>query len=78
MKEIGNCIPNKKIIASLCQDKLKAKHAKRQSNALMPFMIKDLSKNIMKRSQLRNKYFQSNTEDNRKLYTKQRNYCFLL
>ena len=29
----------------------------------MPFMTKDLSKNIMKRSRLRKKYFKNNTED---------------
>ena len=38
-------------------------------------MTKDLSKNIMKRS--RNKYLKYN-EENRKLYTKQRNYCVSL
>ena len=41
----------------------------------MPFMTKDLSKNIMKTLQLRNKYLKNNNEENRKLYTKQRNYC---
>ena len=35
-------------------------------------MTKDLSKNIMKRSRLRNKYFKNNNEENRKLYTKQK------
>ena len=37
-------------------------------------MIKDLSKYIMRRSMLRNKYL--NNDENRKLYTKQRNRCF--
>ena len=50
----------------------KAKHARGNQ---MPFMTKDLSKNIMKRS--RNKYLKYN-EENRKLYTKQRNYCVSL
>ena len=50
----------------------KAKHARGNQ---MPFMTKDLSKNIMKRS--RNKYLKNN-EENRKLYTKQRNYCVSL
>ena len=41
----------------------------------MPFMRKDLSKNTMKRSRLRNKYLKNYNEETRKLYTKQRNYC---
>ena len=44
----------------------------------MPFMTKDLSKNIMKKSRLRNKFLKNNNEENRKLYTKQRNYCVSL
>ena len=43
----------------------------------VPFMTKDLSKN-MKRSRLRNKYLKNNNEENRKLHTKQRNYCVFL
>ena len=53
----------------------KAKHARGNQ---MLFMTKDLSKIIMKRSRLRNKYFENNNEENRKLYTKQRNYCVSL
>ena len=41
-------------------------------------MTKDLSKNIMKRSGLRKKYLKNNNKENRKLYTKQRNYCVSL
>ena len=44
----------------------------------MPFMTKDLSKNIMKRSRLCNKYLNNNNEENRKLYAQQRNYCVSL
>ena len=44
----------------------------------MPFMTKNLSKNIMKISRLRNKYLKNNNEENRKLYTKQRKYCLSL
>ena len=40
----------------------------------MPFMTKDLSKNIMERSRLRSKYLNNNNEENRKLYAQQRNY----
>ena len=53
----------------------KTKHARGNQ---MPFVTKDLSKNIMKRSRLRNKYLKSNNEENRKLYDKQRNYCVSL
>ena len=53
----------------------KTKHARGNQ---MAFMTKDLSKNIMKRSRLRNKYLKNNNEENRKLYAKQRNYCVSL
>ena len=46
----------------------KAKHARGNQ---IPFMTKDLPKNIMKRSRLRNKYLKNNNEENRKLYTNQ-------
>ena len=39
----------------------------------MPFMTKNLSKKIMTRSRLRNKYLKNKTEENRLLYTQQRN-----
>ena len=42
----------------------KAKHARGNQ---IPSMTKDLSKSIMKRSRLRNKYFKNNNEENRKL-----------
>ena len=44
----------------------------------MPFMTKDLPKNKMERSRLRNKYLKNNNAGNRKLYTKLRNYCVSL
>ena len=53
----------------------KDKHARGNQ---MPFLKKDLSKNIMKRSQLWNKYLENNNKENRKLYAKQRNYCVSL
>ena len=53
----------------------RAKHARGNQ---MSFMTKDLSKNIMKRSRLCNKCLKNNNEENRKLYTKQRNYCVSL
>ena len=44
----------------------------------MPFMTKDLSKEIMIRSRLRNKYLNNKSEENRLLYTQQRNKCVSL
>ena len=44
----------------------------------MPFFTKQLSKEIMTRSRLRNKYLRNKNEDNRALYVKQRNYCVSL
>ena len=41
----------------------------------MPFITKDLSKAIMKRSRLRNNFLKNRTGENKTLYTKQRNYC---
>ena len=49
----------------------KAKYARGNQT---PFMTKDLSKNIMKRSCLYNKYLKNNNEESRKLYAKRRNY----
>ena len=44
----------------------------------MPFLTKNLSKVIMTRSKLRNKFLDNKTEENRTLYMKQRNYCVSL
>ena len=44
----------------------------------MPFITKNISKQIMKRSRLRNKYLKHNTEENCLLYTQQRNKCVSL
>ena len=41
----------------------------------MPFFTKELSKEIMTRSRLRNKYLKNRYEENRATYVKQRNYC---
>ena len=44
----------------------------------MPLMTKNLSKEIMTRSRLRNKYLKNKTEENRLLYTEQSNKCVSL
>ena len=43
-----------------------------------PFMNKTLSKEIMKRSNLRNKYLKSRSEEDRQRFRKQRNLCVSL
>ena len=44
----------------------------------MPFMNKTLSKVIMKRTNLRNKFLKERTDESKKRYTSQRNYCVSL
>ena len=58
----------------LLTDMLRLRKKKIRGNNA-PFMNKTLSKSIMTRSKLKNKYNKSPTEENRRLYNKQRNYC---
>ena len=44
----------------------------------MPFLNKTLSKAIMHRTRFRNKYLRNKTVENKRKYTKQRNYCVSL
>ena len=44
----------------------------------MPFMNKTLSKVVMKRTNLRNKFLKERTDESKKRYTSQRNYCVSL
>ena len=44
----------------------------------MSFMNKTLSKEIMKRTKLRNKFLKERADKSKKRYTSQRNYCVLL
>ena len=53
-------------------DKYAPRKAKYARGNQVPFMTKDLSKNIMKISRPRNKYLENNNEENRKLYAKQK------
>ena len=55
-------------------DKYVPPKAKNARGNQMTLVTKDLSKNITKRSRLRDKYLKNNNEENRSLYTKQRNY----
>ena len=58
------------------------KHAPRKKTYArgnqMPFFTKELSKEIMARSKLCNKYLKNRNEENRAIYVKQRNYCVSL
>ena len=58
------------------------KHAPRKKKILRhnngPFMTKELQKEIMKRSKLKNKYNKKRNYENWFLYKKQRNYCLSL
>ena len=44
----------------------------------LPFMNKKLSKAIMNRTRLRNKFLKNRTDENKRKYSKQRNYCVSL
>ena len=44
----------------------------------MPFFDKELSKEIITRTKLRKNFQQNKSEENRKLYAKQRNFCVSL
>ena len=44
----------------------------------LPFMNKTLSKEIMTLTRLRNRFLKNRTEENKRKYTKQRNYCVSL
>ena len=46
--------------------------------SMSPFMTKQLSKEIMKRSRLRNNFLRNRTEENKILYNRQRNCCVSL
>ena len=42
---------------------------------VMPFFDKELSKATMTRTKLHNRFLQNKSEENRKLYVKQRDFC---
>ena len=44
----------------------------------MPFINKNLSKEIMKRTKLRNKFLKERTDESKKRYASQRNCCVSL
>ena len=48
---------------------------KRSSEVQVPYISRDLRKAIMKRSQLKNKYYKINTPENLNSYKKQKIFC---
>ena len=62
----------------ICQDTLK-RHALRKKKSIRgnhsPVMNKELSKAIIKRTRLRNKFLRNKSPGNRENFNKQRNYC---
>ena len=44
----------------------------------MSFITEDISKSVMKRPGLRHNFLKNKTEQNKTLYTKQKNYCVSL
>ena len=66
---------------NMCQSTLDQHEPRKQKYARgnhMPFINKNLSKEIMKRTKLRNKFLKERTDESKKRYASQRNYCVSL
>ena len=76
-----NYTKNPKLFFELCRSELEH-HAPRKKKYIRgnnkPFMTKELSKSIMVRTRLRNKFLKNPTIENKLAYTKQRNFCVSL
>ena len=76
-----NYTKNPKLFFELCRSELEH-HAPRTKKYVRgnnkPFMTKELSKSIMERTRLRNKFLKNPTTENKLAYTKQRNFCVSL
>ena len=74
----SNYVKNPDLFFNICHRVLD-KHAPRKKKYIRgnnkPFMTKALSKAIMQRTRLRNKFLKNPTNQNRLSYTKQRNFC---
>ena len=72
-------VKNPDLFFNICHELLN-KHAPRKKKHIRgnnkPFMTKALSKGIMQRTRLRNKFLKNLTDQNRLSYTKQRNFCY--
>ena len=68
-------------VFNMCRSTLDQHAPRKQKYARgnhMPFMNKTLSKEIMKRTTLRNKFLKERTDESKKRYALQRNYCVSL
>ena len=76
-----NYTKNPKLFFELCRSELEH-HAPRKKKYIRgnnkPFMTKALSKSIVERTRLRNKFLKNPTTENKLAYTKQRNFCVSL
>ena len=68
-------VGNLKQFIEVCKNILN-NHAPRGNH--LPFMNKELSKAIMNQTRLMNVYLRKRSDENRKKYSKQRNYCLSL
>ena len=77
----GDYVKNHDLFFNICHEVLN-KHAPRKKKYIRgnnkPLMVKTLSKAIMQRTRLRNKFLKNPTNQNRLSYTKQRNFCLSL
>ena len=77
----GDYVKNHDLFFNICHEVLN-KHAPRNKKYIRgnnkPLMAKTLSKAIMQRTRLRNKFLKNPTNQNRLSYTKQRNFCLSL
>ena len=71
-------IPVLNILSEITMSTLN-RHASRKRKYVrgnqIPFLKKDFAKVMMERTRIRNKFLQSKTDWDKKLYAKQQNYC---
>ena len=76
-EDIGNLDKFIKVFINTLNNHAPSKKMYTRGNHL-PFMNKELSKAIMNRTRVRNVYLRKRSDENRKKYSKQRNYCVSL
>ena len=76
-EDVGNVEKFIKVCINTLNNHAPSKKKYTRANHL-PFMNKELSKAVMKRTRLTNVYLRKRSDENRKKYSKQRNYCVSL
>ena len=76
-EDVGNLEKFIKVCINTLNNHAPSKKKYTRGNHL-PFMNKELSKAIMNRTRLRNVYLRNRSDENRKKYSKQQNYCVSL